>query len=285
MNIATKLEKCAEMINARLEELLPESDDGHIKILNDAMRYSLLSPGKRSRPFLTMYTGKLFGLKKEALLNVSCAIEMIHCYSLIHDDLPDMDNDDYRRGLPSCHKQFDVATALLAGDALLTKAFEVLSQSNENLDPHKQLAIISVISKACGDEGLIGGQVMDIQMQHESVSYQEMARMERLKTGAMFSVCCHVASIAAGASKIETDRILLYGNTIGFAFQIIDDIIDYKTDKNVSSNIVSKIGLDMAISEARMFISQAVDTIRYFGDDAEILMNFARHIEGRLDRK
>ena len=193
--------------------------------LHRAMRYSLLAGGKRLRPSLTLAAGEALGADTDDLMPAACAIEMIHTYSLIHDDLPAMDNDDLRRGRPTCHKAFGEAVAILAGDALLTQAFRVLSADAPNRDAERQVRVIREIATAAGSvDALIGGQIADIESEGKNVNASTLEYIHRSKTGAMITASVVVGGIIAGASEEQIDKLRGYGERIGLAFQIADDI-------------------------------------------------------------
>lgn len=215
-------------IEALLEETLALTGQPYDRLV-EAMRYSALNAGKRIRPRLTLEFCRLQGGNWEDALPFAAALEMIHCYSLIHDDLPCMDDDDLRRGKPSCHKQFDEATALLAGDALLTKAFETaasapLAQTN----PQAVIACIRELAALAGVQGMIGGQVLDLAMEGKtlSVTPQALTQMHALKTGALMEAACKMGSLVAGASPEGVELAAEYGRNLGLAFQLVDDILD-----------------------------------------------------------
>lgn len=192
--------------------------------LLEAMKYSLLDGGKRLRPVLTLAFCKLFGGSITTALPFALAVEMIHTYSLIHDDLPCMDNDDLRRGKPSCHKQFDEATAILAGDALLTSAFFVLSTAQ--VPANILVEALAHLSVSAGENGMVGGQSMELGFGEESPHVQDLLLMQQLKTGALLSTACYLGALAAGASEEEGAKVLLFAGYLGGAFQIRDDILD-----------------------------------------------------------
>ena len=224
-----KLKHNAETVNAALEKYLDLSDSDY-NILYESMKYSSLSGGKHIRAFLALEFFSVFaGLNKnnnpDIILPVAAAIEMIHTYSLIHDDLPCMDDDDFRRGLPSNHKKFGEATALLAGDALLTFAFNIIADA-ELLTDGKKVKIISEISKAAGHSGMIGGQMMDMLYENKNIDVIRLIKTHTLKTGNMIIVSARAGCIAGGANEEETNIAAEYAKNIGLAFQVIDDILD-----------------------------------------------------------
>jgi geranylgeranyl diphosphate synthase, type II len=226
--ILTALTNNALNIETALKNYLLKTDTQY-GILYDAMRYSVLGGGKRIRPFLTLEFCRLYGGSDEAALPFACAIEMIHTYSLIHDDLPCMDNDDYRRGQLTSHKKFGEANALLAGDALLTYAFEV-TVSNKAVSPDTALKAVRILAVNAGTEGMVGGQQLDLLGEHESFDYDMLLRMNSLKTGRLIRAACLLGCLAAGQK--DTSKALYYAERIGLAFQITDDILDDGEEDN-----------------------------------------------------
>ncbi|QED23634.1 polyprenyl synthetase family protein [Candidatus Deianiraea vastatrix] len=278
---------CATRINQQLSKTLAFDENDPIAKLLNAMQYSVLAPdAKRFRPFLLVATSDLLEINRDISIKYASIVELIHCYSLVHDDLPALDNDDYRRGKPTCHKAFDEATAILTGDALLTKAFQIASEINDPIDPTIQLQIINIIANAASTKGLIGGQFIDITSSPNNI--QEAMRMNAMKTGALFKVCCEIP-IALAAKKISKNHarhITLYSQSIGAAFQIIDDIhdcIEDSTKKKDQSNIVSIVGVDQAKNEAQILINQAIDMMSIFeSKKATVLIEFAKYIHSRI---
>src|SRR5262249_46704120 len=220
------LNRRAVEVNAWLETLVPWETVAPEQ-LHRAMRYSLMAGGKRLRPTLVLAAGEALGASTDDLMPAACAIEMIHTYSLIHDDLPAMDNDDLRRGRPTCHKVFGEAIAILAGDALLTQAFRVLSAEGPASDARRQLRVVREIATAAGTvEALIGGQVADIENEGKTVDASTLEYIHRSKTGALITASVVVGAILAAAPEAAIDRLREYGRRIGLAFQIADDLLD-----------------------------------------------------------
>ncbi|MCL2775144.1 MAG: polyprenyl synthetase family protein [Oscillospiraceae bacterium] len=279
--ITNKLKYNAGIINAGLEKYLNLSD-GDYNVLYESMRYSSFAGGKRIRAFLALEFFSLFNQSGdiEIIFPVACAIEMIHTYSLIHDDLPCMDNDDLRRGLPTNHKKFGEATALLAGDALLTFAFNIIAGA-EFINPDAKIRIISEISKAAGHSGMIGGQMMDMlyashqDKQTDIIRLVKLIKLHTLKTGNMIMVSARSGCIAGGASPEETDLATEYAKNIGLAFQVVDDILDKTGDsafigKNTGSdeknNKITFVdilgGIDGAFDYARILTLEALANLK-----------------------
>lgn len=233
-NFIKKLNKVAQRVNSFLDERV-SSYDNLQKVIYDAMRYSLLAGGKRIRPVLAIKSAAVLGVSEAEVMPFACAIEMIHTYSLIHDDLPAMDNDDYRRGRLSCHKKFDEATAILAGDALLTMAFEVAAEGAQKIDNKcGGISAVKDIAYCAGTEGMIGGQVVDLDAETRSISEEELKYLCKRKTGALLRLPAMVAAdIANKVNSKETEYLLEYADTVGLAFQIKDDILDVEGDMAV----------------------------------------------------
>jgi len=246
-DIKLLLEKLSGLINKVLDKFLPEA--GYPKILYKAMRYSLLAGGKRLRPALCLLSAKACGLTYNDAMPFAAAIEMIHTYSLIHDDLPAMDNDDFRRGMPTSHKKFSEAVAILAGDALLTKAFELMMSCANNKKIKKENIIIAAckVAKASGSEGMIGGQIVDIESEKKKVSKQTLKYLHEHKTGALITASIMAGVMLAGADKRISGLFRQFGEKIGLAFQIADDILDVAGDEK---KLGKKAGKDAKAGKA-----------------------------------
>src|ERR1043165_6778201 len=218
-------QQARSLVDARLEELLPQ-ETVPPESLHAAIRWSMFAGGKRFRPALLLATGHAFGAQTDSLLDTACALEMIHTYSLIHDDLPAMDDDDLRRGRPTCHVRFGEATANLAGDALLTLAFETIAQ-DEKSTSDVRLRLVAEIARAAGTpEGMVAGQAHDLEAESRDVSTEELERIHRLKTGALIAASVRSGAIIAGASNIELECVTRYAHALGLLFQITDDLLD-----------------------------------------------------------
>lgn len=287
------MQEVADLIHHKLDELLPTPDGFQEDRLFEAMRYSTLSPGKRIRPFMCVTSASLFGVNSDCSTHAAAAVELVHAYSLIHDDLPVMDDDDFRRGQPSCHKKYDEATAILTGDALLTYAFEILSMDSTHLDPHVRVELIRVVARAAGFGGLVGGQMIDLLAERKDVDYTEIVRLQRLKTGALFVTSCDAGAILGKASKSMRNALRAYSNNVGLAFQITDDLLDAegtreetgkavgKDAKAGKATLVSSIGVDKAKEQAQILASQALDHIKIFDRRAEPLRDLAKFVVQR----
>lgn len=274
---------CSANVQKKMNELLPQNFSDS-KIV-EAMRYSALSDGKRIRPFLVMAIANIFNLPTNKSLNCATAIEFVHVYSLIHDDLPAMDDDDFRRGKLSNHKKFDEATAILAGDALLTFAFEILANPETHNSAEIRCELIKTLSKAIGFRGMVGGQMIDIENINKEISQEQIINLHRLKTGELFMASAECGAILGGANNQERSALRYYAHDLGLAFQIKDDILDnigneigkieideitYKKPKeNVS--IVDIIGFNQAEQKLKILSEQAKDHLKIFGTKADIL--------------
>ncbi|MBL0319437.1 MAG: polyprenyl synthetase family protein [Alphaproteobacteria bacterium] len=289
------LQETSELLVDKMDKLLPSPGAGMESKLFEAMRYSVLAPGKRLRPFLTVTSAGLFGVSKGSALQVAAAVEFIHAYSLIHDDLPALDNDDTRRGMPSCHKQFDEATALLAGDALLTLAFEVLADDSTHNSHAVRIALIKSIAKAAGCNGMVGGQIIDLLAEKRELNVMETTRLQRMKTGEMFAVSCEAGAILGNASVQMRNVLKWYAHDIGLAFQITDDLLDIegneekagkklRKDKTIGkATLVRLMGVDKAKEQARMLTEQAKSHLEVFGKNkyADVLRELVDYIRTR----
>lgn len=224
MNIQEYLESKRNYVDAKLGELLEEIKGP--PVLQDAMKYSVMAGGKRLRPVLALAAAEMFDTPAGELWEVACALELVHTYSLIHDDLPSMDDDDFRRGKPTAHRVFGEASAILAGDALLTLAFELLGRYGLRHDPGKAIKIVLALSEAAGAAGMVGGQVMDLNAENRQVPVEELEEMNSLKTGAMISVSVTSGALAAGASRKEVGVLKRFSQPVGLAFQIVDDLLN-----------------------------------------------------------
>ncbi|MBU2055872.1 MAG: polyprenyl synthetase family protein [Proteobacteria bacterium] len=264
-------------------------------VLFEAVRYSLFAGGKRLRPILCLAAGEAVGGNSEALLPAACALELIHTYSLIHDDLPAMDNDDYRRGRLTSHKVFGEGIAILAGDALLTEAFRLLTRRElmPGIEPGRLLAVAGEIAEAAGGVGMVGGQALDVRSEGEQVDLETLHRIHRLKTGALIRVSLRAGAILAGASETELASLSDYGRQIGLAFQIADDILNVEGDrtslgKETGSDAArgkvtfpALLGIDASRARAEALVIEALGSLASFGEKAEPLRAIARYITAR----
>ncbi len=287
-----ELTENARAIEEELDHLLMMDDRPESRLV-EAMRYSTLGGGKRVRPFLVMASSQLFNVARSCALRVASAIEMVHCYSLIHDDLPAMDNDDLRRGRPTCHVQYDEATAILAGDALLTRAFEVLGQPATHSDPQVRCELVTELARAIGVDGMVGGQVLDLMAEHETLAIPEITRLQRLKTGKLIGFSCEAGAILGKAPEAARAALRAYAHDLGLSFQIVDDLLDVegdaaevgkKTHKDGTAGkatFVSLLGIERARSQANMLAEQAAQHLELFKEKADPLRNLARFVVNR----
>ena len=286
------LEEAARLTDAALQRLLIVPLGLEARVY-DAMRYSALAPGKRLRPFLVLASANLFGVALRCALQVAAAVEMVHAYSLVHDDLPAMDNSDLRRGRPTCHMQFDEATAVLAGDGLLTAAFEVLAHPDTHGDPAVRCELVSELATAAGAAGMVGGQMIDLIAEHQNLDIGAITRLQRMKTGALIAFSCEAGAILAKAPSELRTALRGYAHDLGLAFQIADDLLDVEgsvaeTGKPVGADaaagkatFVSILGVERARAQAELLASQAVAHLELFEQRAELLGEAARFVIAR----
>ena len=279
------------LVDSALEAYLPGGKSDH-PVIFQAIRYSLLAGGKRIRPILCMAAAEAVGGKAEAVLPAACALEMIHTYSLIHDDLPAMDNDDYRRGRPTSHKVFGEDIAILAGDALLTEAFRLLTdrEGMPGMPPGRLLDIACEIAEAAGHRGMVGGQVQDIRAEEKAVRLETLYAIHRLKTGALLCVSIRAGAILAGAGEEALAGLSEYGGKIGLAFQIADDILNVEGDplllgKGTGSDAArgkvtfpALMGIEASRARAAELVIEAIASLASFDDRAAPLRAIARYI-------
>jgi farnesyl diphosphate synthase len=286
------LDEAAKLTDASLERLLLVPAGLEARVY-DAMRYAALAPGKRLRPFLVLASARLFGVARRCALQVAAAVEMVHAYSLVHDDLPAMDNSDLRRGRPTCHRQFDEATAVLAGDGLLTAAFEVLAHPDTHGDPAVRCELVSALAAAAGAAGMVGGQMIDLLAEHQNLDIGAITRLQRMKTGAIIAYSCEAGAILAKAPAEIRTALRGYAHDLGLAFQIADDLLDVEgsaaeTGKPVGADaaagkatFVSILGVERARAQAEVLIRQAAAHLDLFEQRAELLREAARFVIAR----
>lgn len=292
LDINAALSENARKVDAVLDALLPLHDDPEARLM-EAVRYATLSGGKRVRPFMVTASASLFGVSEPFAVRVAAAIEMVHCYSLIHDDLPAMDNDDLRRGLPTCHVKFDEATAILAGDALLARAFEVLADPATHPDPRVRSDLVLDMARAAGPEGMVGGQMLDLLAEHKRLEIPEITRLQRMKTGALMIFACEAGAVLGKAGDTARLALRAYAHDLGLAFQIADDLLDLngnqaevgkktgKDQKLGKATFVSLLGPEKARAQSEMLADQAVQHLELFNSGAEPLRCLARFVVTR----
>lgn len=294
MTWETYLLEKAQVIEAALEKLLPAAAS-YPPAIHRAMRYSLMGGGKRLRPVLTLAAAEAVGAKVDDALAAACAVEMIHTYSLIHDDLPAMDDDNYRRGQPTCHRVFGEAVAILAGDALLTQAFIVLSETalrRPDLQP-QYVAVMAELSRAAGSEGLIGGQVVDLEATGQQIEPGVIEYIDLHKTGALLQAAIVAGGIIGRCSQAQLDILRKYGTHLGLAFQITDDILDLTGDPQLTGKDAASdlrqgkatypaiYGLEAARKRVAEEVARAGQSLAGWGGSGELLVEAARWIGER----
>ncbi len=284
----------AQSVERTMDRLLPRGDEGEARLF-EAMRYSSLDGGKRLRAFFVLAGATLFKVSAVSALRTASAIEFVHAYSLIHDDLPSMDDDDLRRGKPSCHKQFDEATAILAGDALQALAFEVLAHEDTHGDPAVRMALVAELARASGAHGMVGGQMLDLlaESQAGERSIGAITRLQRLKTGALISFSCTAGAILGKASDHPRMALQAYAHDLGLAFQIADDLLDVEGNvvelgktpgKDIAvgkATFVSILGVERARAQAGLLARQAAAHLDSFGEAADLLRQAANFVVAR----
>jgi farnesyl diphosphate synthase len=284
----------AESVERTMDRLLPSGAVGEARVF-EAMRYSSLGGGKRLRAFFVLAGATLFKVGTQPALRTASAIEFVHAYSLIHDDLPAMDDDDLRRGKPTCHKQFDEATAILAGDALQALAFEVLAHEDTHGDPAVRTALVSELAKAAGARGMVGGQMLDLLAEQENSdqSIGAITHLQRLKTGALISFSCTAGAILGKASDPMRMALAGYAHDLGLAFQIVDDLLDIegsaeelgkatgKDEAAGKATFVSILGVERARAQAGMLARQAAAHLEPFGEAADLLRQATEFVVAR----
>ena len=292
MNREYSLIEYVEIINKALSDRLYDVKEGQLVV--DAMRYAVENGGKRIRPVLTLEFCRVCGGEIENALNFACALEMIHTYSLIHDDLPCMDNDDYRRGKPSCHKQFGEEYALLAGDGLLTLAFETALADGNSVSAENKVKASRLLARLAGIAGMVGGQVLDLQSEGTEASLEKLSGIDELKTGALIKAACLLGCYAAGKTDADTlAKAETYAECVGHAFQIVDDILDVTSDsetlgkpvgsdvKNDKITYVSLMGVENAQAEVDRLTEKAVGALVGFDENTDFLKELAYNLAHR----
>ena len=272
------LEAAAGAVERVLSELIPDDDAAPQARLFQAMRHATLGGGKRLRPFLLLQSAGLFGARDDGALRAAAAVEMVHCYSLAHDDLPAMDDDDVRRGRPATHVAFDEATAILAGDALLALAFEVLADPRTHADPAVRSALVLACARAAGPHGMVGGQTVDLASGGRRLALDEVAAMQRLKTGALFRLSCDAGALLGGAGEAARAALASYAAAFGLAFQIADDLLDADDPADADggrATFVSLLGADGARTRAGELSREAVAALSAFDSRADPLREAA----------
>nr|WP_066805227.1 farnesyl diphosphate synthase [Sphingomonas asaccharolytica] len=276
-------------VDRRFDMMLAVPDDPRAE-LYQAMRHAAIGGGKRLRPLLVFATAGLFGVDRECTARTACAIEAIHVYSLIHDDLPAMDNDDMRRGKPTVHRAFNEAAAILAGDSLHALGFEWLADPATHPDPFVRAELVLELARAAGPSGMAGGQAMDLKAETETFDLNTVTRLQAMKTGALISCAVELGAILGRVPPEGRTGLRGYARDIGLAFQISDDLLDVEGDEEKAGKklrkdegagketFLSLLGIDRARGQARMLVDQAIDHLRGYGQEADLLRNIARYV-------
>lgn len=292
--LADGLKRVQGEIDSVFDAFLPVPADTSARLV-EAMRYAAIGGGKRVRPLLLVSTAELFGVDRTSALRAGAAIEAIHCYSLIHDDLPCMDDDDLRHGKPTLHHAFDEATAVLAGDALHALAFEILADTETSADPFVRSELIATLAQASGMSGMAGGQMMDMVADEEGVTYDlhAITRLQQLKTGALLSCAVEMGAVLGKVPVEGRSHLRAYARDIGLAFQIADDLLDVEGDAVLAGKALRKdegqgkqtfvtlMGAGKARDQARMLVDQAIGHLGSHGSEGDILRELARFIVER----
>ncbi|MFQ5958905.1 MAG: polyprenyl synthetase family protein [Alphaproteobacteria bacterium] len=288
-DLTRALRENAAAVNGTLDQLLPRTQGAEGRVA-EAMRYATLAGGKRLRPFLVVAGARLFDVPERSALRAAAAVEMIHSYSLVHDDLPAMDDDDLRRGQPTCHVAFDEATAILAGDALLTRAFEVLSASETHADPAVRCELVHGLAVAAGSAGMVGGQMIDLIAEGRALDIDGVTRLQALKTGALIAFSCEAGAILGEAGAQARVALAGYGRDLGLAFQVTDDLLDVEGSEAETGKAVGKdavvgkatfvelLGVEGAREYAGDLVGRACAGLDPFAGKAELLRQVARFV-------
>jgi farnesyl diphosphate synthase len=286
------MSETTQAVEATLDRLLPSGDGPEARVFA-AMRYACLGGGKRLRPFLVVAGADMFGVPRARALRAGASVELVHCYSLVHDDLPAMDDDELRRGRPTTHIQFDEATAVLAGDGLLTLAFEVLADPATHDDPAVRCALVTALAGAAGAQGMVGGQMFDLAAEEHSLDLDEISRLQNMKTGQLFNYSCVAGATLGGASQKELESLMLYSRDLGLAFQIADDLLDHegsedevgkKVGKDADAGkatFVSILGAQEARNKATELVDRAASHLEFYCEKADLLRDVARFVVER----
>jgi farnesyl diphosphate synthase len=282
------MEDCRENVNRTIANLLPGSELAEAPLF-DGMRYAVLNGGKRLRPFMVMEGARIFGVDAARARRAAAAAEFIHSYSLVHDDLPSMDNSDMRRGKPSLHKAYGEATAILAGDALQALAFEILSDPETHEDPRVRIELVSNLAGASGMHGMVGGQMLDMIGEKQEFDVGTISRLQRMKTGKLIAFCCEAGAILGKANPAHRQALRNYAHDLGLAFQVTDDLLDAEgspaemgkpaNQDGKKATFVTAMGLEQARQRAEMLVEQSVRHLRVFDEGrVDLLKDLAYYV-------
>ncbi len=285
-------ERVQQEVDSAFDAFLPVPDDTRARLI-EAMRYATIGGGKRVRPLLVAATAELFGVGRNAAINAGCAVEAIHAYSLIHDDLPCMDDDDLRHGKPTLHKAFDEATAVLAGDCLHALAFDILTQPDTSTDPFVRAELVATLARASGHDGMAGGQMMDIVSEEEKYDLRQITRLQQLKTGALLAASVEMGAVLGRVPPEGRTHLRAYARDVGLAFQIADDLLDVEGDEEKAGKALRKdevqgkqtfvtlMGREQARAQAEMLVDQAGRHLAGHGEEARLLVDLAHFVVKR----
>ena len=285
-------ERIQQEVDSAFDAFLPVPEDTRARLV-EAMRYAAIGGGKRVRPLLLVATAELFGVNRDAAINAGCAVEAIHAYSLIHDDLPCMDDDDLRHGKPTLHKAFDEAAAVLAGDCLHALAFDILTQADTSTDPFVRAELVATLARASGHDGMAGGQMMDIVSEEEEYDLRQVTRLQQLKTGALLAASVEMGAILGRVPPEGRAHLRAYARDIGLAFQIADDLLDVEGDEEKAGKALRKdeiqgkqtfvtlMGREQARTQAEMLVDQAGRHLASYGEEARLLVDLAHFVVKR----
>ena len=290
--LSPALARAARVVETAIDSLLPPVEGAEARLL-EAMRYATLGGGKRLRGFLAMESAALFTVSETCAARVGAAIEMVHAYSLVHDDLPAMDDDDLRRGKPSCHRAYDEATAILVGDALQTRAFEVMADPDTHSDPQARCELVASLAAAVGARGMVGGQMIDMLTEGKDLDAAQVTRLQALKTGRLIQFSAESGAILGRAAPMQRHHLAAYGRDLGAAFQIADDLLDVEgTEAEIGktagkdaeagkATMVAVLGVERARQQAEMLARQAAGHLESFGERADLLRALADFVVSR----
>lgn len=294
MDFKEELNHRIDTVNGYLGNYFVNPENAYYKLLFDSMNYSLLNGGKRLRPIILMEMCQLYGSDNKIAKDFACGLEMIHCYSLIHDDLPAMDDDDMRRGKPSNHKVFNEGIAILAGDCLLNSAYQVMiERAMKTEEPEKCLEALQVIASSAGKDGMIVGQVADICNEGQNIEMEDINFINLNKTSALLEAAFNAGAILGGADEQQLEEIKVVGRNIGLSFQIMDDILDVIGDeaelgkpvgsdeKNLKQNYVTVVGLEASINLVNSYLGDSIETLSKFGERSEFMVGLCEFLKNR----